>query len=612
MRSPKNMRIIEIDITNACIHQCSNCTRFCGHHKQTYFMDLDTFKKAVDSLDDFEGTIGLIGGEPTLHPQFEEIAKYIASKYPNNRDKDNQLLHPQKDFLKTIKDVEASHSSSYHDGNRGSVRLNGPGLLSAMGNKYSEHYEVIQDTFKFQLLNDHVNDMYHDPILVSRKELNVPDDEWEVLRDNCWIQNEWSASITPKGAFFCEVAGTLDMLFDGPGGWEITSDWWKRDVTDFKDQLHWCEICGVACETYTRNAKDELDDISPLLYEKLKAVGSKKIKNGKFNLMDIDKNGVIQEHSKTSIQRFGSSMPYADSYASKFSVKDSKLFPKNIDAVVYVDAESLNSQFDNLYKLYKQFRTTYFIVDNLEENKESINIENISQFNFKILNHKEVVADLFNEKNKKISGTYVAVFYKNVQPKPDMAENILNMIFNPGTLIYLPNEIDLNNEAIGKWLEIDLNIDKTDKTNETDFVLFSTWASSLRNKEIELEKLSTFFDIKNIWEDRKTIPIDENIFPKVSADRIEKGKRYALYGTGAKGIWDFACIKEKEGVVSLVVDSNKDKQGTLFEGITIVSPEELIDRSKFDILVVSSHLYYKEIEETVCKMGFNKDELMYI
>ena len=41
------------------------------------------------------------------------------------------------------------------------------------------------------------------------------------LISNCWVQEQWSASITPKGGFFCEVAGSLDHLMNGPGGVKI-------------------------------------------------------------------------------------------------------------------------------------------------------------------------------------------------------------------------------------------------------------------------------------------------------------------------------------------------------------------------------------------------------
>ena len=65
--------------------------------------------------------------------------------------------------------------------------------------------EVIQDTLKFEGLNDHSNAMYHQPILISRKEMGISDETWQEIRDNCWINMQWSASITPKGAFFCEI-----------------------------------------------------------------------------------------------------------------------------------------------------------------------------------------------------------------------------------------------------------------------------------------------------------------------------------------------------------------------------------------------------------------------
>ncbi|MDR1740637.1 MAG: radical SAM protein [Synergistaceae bacterium] len=80
MRNPKNMGIIQIDVTNVCPHTCSNCTRFCGHHKKPFFMDMETFKQAVDSLDGFDGVVGVIGGEPTVHPRFEEIAEYLHDR----------------------------------------------------------------------------------------------------------------------------------------------------------------------------------------------------------------------------------------------------------------------------------------------------------------------------------------------------------------------------------------------------------------------------------------------------------------------------------------------------------------------------------------------------
>ena len=118
---------------------------------------------------------------------------------------------------------------------------------------YKKYYELIQDVFKMQAVNDHGNIMYHSPILINRKDLGISDQDWYKIRDCCWAQDIWSATITPKGAFFCEIAGALDMLFDGPGGWPIEEGWWKRTPDQFGEQLKWCEYCGIAIETFTRD-----------------------------------------------------------------------------------------------------------------------------------------------------------------------------------------------------------------------------------------------------------------------------------------------------------------------------------------------------------------------
>ena len=52
---------IQIEITNACIYRCANCTRLVGHHKKPYMMDLDYFKVAVDNIAKTPTLIGIMG-----------------------------------------------------------------------------------------------------------------------------------------------------------------------------------------------------------------------------------------------------------------------------------------------------------------------------------------------------------------------------------------------------------------------------------------------------------------------------------------------------------------------------------------------------------------------
>ena len=261
MISPAQQKVIQIDITNACPHRCSNCTRFCGHHKKPFFMDLEDVKEAIDSLAEYPGMVGIMGGEPTLHPQFPEIVEYLNNARP--ADVRSERYAPIQDF--------AAYRNKHLQGMRVSR-----GLWSSLGPGYKKHYELIQDSFPYQCLNDHQHGGKHLALLVPRQELGIPDSEWVKYRDNCWVQTEWSACITPKGAFFCEVAGALDMLFDGPGGWIPEPGWWKRSPDSFGDQLQWCELCSACLPVASRRADEGVDDVSPEMHKKLQAMGSKK------------------------------------------------------------------------------------------------------------------------------------------------------------------------------------------------------------------------------------------------------------------------------------------------------------------------------------------------
>ncbi len=238
-------RTIHVEITNACNLECSNCTRFVGHHKKPFFMDVDTFKKAVKSLEYFPGVVGIMGGEPTLHPQFEE------------------LMDIYMDIIPQI--------------NRRALWTN--------GFKYDKFKSKIEEVFAKEMViyNDHNPSVpdYHQPLLVASKDV-VPDyEERKKLIDNCWVQRRWSASITPKGAFFCEVAAAQDHLFNGPGGWELTDDWWDKRPEEFQDQVEqYCHNCSACIPMNKVSAYDGYDYASPSNIEKLKDINTPRYAKG--------------------------------------------------------------------------------------------------------------------------------------------------------------------------------------------------------------------------------------------------------------------------------------------------------------------------------------------
>ena len=48
-------------------------------------MEYDTFCRAVDSVMDHPGLIGVMGGEPTLHPRFADMCQYLYEKLPKEK-----------------------------------------------------------------------------------------------------------------------------------------------------------------------------------------------------------------------------------------------------------------------------------------------------------------------------------------------------------------------------------------------------------------------------------------------------------------------------------------------------------------------------------------------
>lgn len=243
-----DVRVIHIEVTNACNLECANCTRFIGHHQKPFMMDLDTVRKAIDSLEGYPGAIGLMGGEPTAHPQFGEICKIFQEMIP--------------------------------DKNKRQFWTN--------GYKWKEYEGVILETFHKSHChyNDHTHDDgVHQPLLIAADDV-IEDKElmWELI-DNCWIQQRWSASITPKGGFFCEVAAARDLMFDGPGGYPLEKGWWKRTPEQFQDQVkQHCHLCSAAIPMPRPSHNAANDLISPTIQAKMEQIKSPRFRRGNTEL----------------------------------------------------------------------------------------------------------------------------------------------------------------------------------------------------------------------------------------------------------------------------------------------------------------------------------------
>jgi hypothetical protein len=255
MRSPGQRGVIQIDITNRCdVLKCSNCTRNLMHHDKRFAMTRDNFTRAVTSLQDYHGVIGIFGGNPCLHPQFEELSRLFAELIPDKRRRglwsNNIMGHGQ-----VIREVYGYFNLNVHRSVAAAdeVRRDLPGVAI-----WGEDREA-----------------WHSPVLVAIKDMvgkegGPANDKamWDAIR-GCDINLRWSGAITqhPNGnlrAYFCEIAAGFEHMYPHEDtGLEVTPGWWRRPIEDYDAQIRrWCPSCGVPLRMKGHPDLEFTDDVS--------------------------------------------------------------------------------------------------------------------------------------------------------------------------------------------------------------------------------------------------------------------------------------------------------------------------------------------------------------
>ena len=229
--------VMQIQITNICDLTCPNCSQGCNLVTHPQSMTLEQFEKAVISVKDYFGVIGVYGGNPTLHHRFPEICEILRAHIP----------------------------------------LEQRGLFT---NGLSGHGKICRETFnpKYSNLNIHAKmDVYeefkrdwpealfnvkgfnhsrHTPSWVAIKDMeDMTHNEMVETILTCDINRYWSAFIGLfRGdirAWFCEIAGAQARLHENESdypdtGLKVEPGWWKLPYEAFESQMHkHCFDCGI-------------------------------------------------------------------------------------------------------------------------------------------------------------------------------------------------------------------------------------------------------------------------------------------------------------------------------------------------------------------------------
>lgn len=227
--------VIQIWLTHVCDKCCFGCTQASNIKRPVDYMSPEQFEQAVSTLEEYFGIVGIFGGNPCLHPDFETICGILRQHIPKERCGlwANRFMGKGQICRQTFNPAVSNLN----------VHLD--------KSAYEEMRRDWPEAHPFGL----VGESRHGPPFVAIKD--VMDDEGEMwdLISRCDINRHWSAMIGVfRGelrAWFCEIAGSQSMLHqreaDYPDtGLPVLPGWWLQPRAAFAPQvLKHCPECGV-------------------------------------------------------------------------------------------------------------------------------------------------------------------------------------------------------------------------------------------------------------------------------------------------------------------------------------------------------------------------------
>lgn len=247
MKAPGDLRptwmggIIQIHITRVCNLSCVSCTQGSNLGGKPVIMSLINFEKAVKTLKNYFGVVGIFGGNPCMHPEFTTICDILMDNIPKERRGlwSNNLMGHGK-VCREVFNPNVSNLNVHMD-----------------RDAYNEMIKTWPECNPIGLMAD----SRHSPPFVAMDDIEGLNENDKVrLINNCDINQLWSAMICQINdkpyAYFCELAGAQAMLHNDPvTGLDLSysnqhnsdyREWWKLPINKFNSQIiRHCFSCGV-------------------------------------------------------------------------------------------------------------------------------------------------------------------------------------------------------------------------------------------------------------------------------------------------------------------------------------------------------------------------------
>lgn len=220
-----NFSKIEIDITYDCNLKCVSCNRSCAQlptKEKMEVYDIQTFIQESIALNKKWKLINILGGEPTLHPDFQDIIKYISEDYIAKFSPDtilqivsNGLTAKSRDLLELVKQYK--------------------------------NVVIDYNSFKTDIKIEYFTP-FNDAPIDDENYKNVD------YSKACWVTSYCGIGLNKYGYYGCSVCGGIDRVINkNRGGIKH-----MKDITMEKIKQQFIKFCGLCgnFKGYANNGGD--------------------------------------------------------------------------------------------------------------------------------------------------------------------------------------------------------------------------------------------------------------------------------------------------------------------------------------------------------------------
>lgn len=222
-----NQHKIELDITYDCNLKCFHCNRSCTQAPTQSHMTLEQIKTFVEesiALGKKWQLINVLGGEPTIHPEFAAIIDCLLYEYVIPFSPETTLQVTSNGFGEEVREKLAALPQHAN--------------LTVNSNSFKDDKEV----------------PYFTPFNMAPKD--EEDAATHEYKKGCWVTSYCGIGLNHLGYFACGVAGGIDRVLQSNKGIKRLQD---VEVALLQEQLQeFCQWCGNF-STYAGNNGDFME-----------------------------------------------------------------------------------------------------------------------------------------------------------------------------------------------------------------------------------------------------------------------------------------------------------------------------------------------------------------